>query len=203
MYAIPTISHQAIKAMRRKVFHTGCKRTLDESWLRANEIVWNTRKRLPKTRKDDFHAVLDINTARGGLLTNRLRPCSVPRSNLTQCYRLRIDDWNICPAFVGLPGWLKPFVIQQYQLGCNEDRLCSMFGKISNDLLSVIQAACTSVLLLLVERSVQTQANAKQCEYIKYDSGIPIEEEQWLFEGIGLSDDELETFESADFGILR
>ena len=30
-----------------------------------------------------------------------------------------------------------------------------------------------------------------------------IEDEQWLYEGLGLSDHELETYDTADFGVVR
>ena len=153
----------------------------------------------------DFHDILESNTQRGGIITARLRPYAVPRPKLTQYYNKRMDDSKTQLELNGLPGWLKHFVYQHNQLGCREDRLRAVFQNLSHDLLSVIQTACISVLLLLLRRFEQAQERAQQnqLETLETGAGDSVGDEQWLYEGIGLSDDELDTFERAEFGVLR
>ena len=141
------------------------------------------------------------NFSRGGIFTIRLRPCSVPRTIFTRYHWIRFDQYRKFPEFLGIPAWLKPFLYQYNQAGCREERLCSIFRHLPCELLSQIRSACTAVVILALKRMNQAQEVAsvgRLCE-----SNEKIENDQWLYEGIGLSDDELETYEAADFGILR
>ena len=97
--------------------------------------------------------------------------------------------------------WLKPYLYQLNQMGCREDRLCSIFQKLSHELLSELRTACTAVVISALHGKEQARTNSKYDDLPQnFDS---IEDEQWLYEGLGLCDDELETYDIADFGVLR
>ena len=144
---------------------------------------------------------LNSNLYRGGLLTNRLRPCSVPRLCLTRYHRIRLEQPLKLPEFAGLPGWLKPFLSQHNQMGLREDRLCAIFRHLPDDLLSELRSACTAVVVISLKRMkiAQEAASNDRC----YEIDDDMESEPWLYEGSGLSDDELETYDAAEFGIVR
>ena len=112
-----------------------------------------------------------------------------------------MDDSKAPPEFSDIPSWLRPYLYQLNQMGCREDRLCSIFQHLPHDFLCVLRTACTAVAVLALQRIEHARAYNENDHLPKrYDS---LEDEQWLYEGMGLSDDELETFDSADFGVLR
>jgi hypothetical protein len=135
---------------------------------------------------------------RSGVLTLRLRPWSVPRMHLSSHHRMRLEKLRNFPEFTGVPGWLKPFIGQYNQTGCREERLCSIYRSLSRELISEIRSACTAVVVLTLKRMnlARKMASLNGPE-------DRMESDQWLYEGIGLSDDELESYDAADFGIVR
>ena len=149
--------------------------------------------------------VIDTNTNRSGLLTCRMRPCSlpIPRLKLTRYYRMKLEGSDKSPDFNGVPAWLKPFLHHHNQMGCRAERLCTLFGNLSDDLLSAIRTACTTVVVLALQRMMIANGAASRNMLCPEDGLDKMEDERWLYEGNGLSDDELDTFDQADFGVLR
>jgi hypothetical protein len=147
--------------------------------------------------------IVDTSTYRSGLLTSRMRPCSVPRSKLTRYYRMQLEDSERHPDFVGIPAWLKPFLHHYNQMGCRAERLCHVFRNLPDDLLTAIRTACTTVVVLVLHRMMVAKETASHSLICEEDTMDRMEDEQWLYEGFGLSDDELDTFDQADFGVLR
>ena len=167
----------------------------DEEFCKANSPEFDIDE-------DDEVETRAVQKFRGGVLTSRLRPCSVPCSNLMRCNIIRMEESNRHPDFIGIPGWLKPFLNLLSQRGCREDRLCSIFRNLTHlphDLYSAIRDACTSVVVLTLHRMDQAQA----MEPLPTESTDIPEAEPWLYETAGLADDELDTFDGADFGVLR
>ena len=120
---------------------------------------------------------------------------------MARYYRMRIDDSKAPPEFSDIPSWLRPYLYQLNQMGCREDRLRSIFQHLPHQFLSVLRTACTTIAISALQRIEHARA------YNEYDR-LPnradsLEDEQWLYEGMGLSDDELDTYDSADFGVLR
>ena len=145
---------------------------------------------------EECDQVFVLGSVQGGLLTSRLRPCSVPRSNLTRFYRIRLEPPRKLPDFAGIPVWLKPFLNVYNQMGYREERLCSVYHRLSQELISAFRSACSAVMTLAFSRMKHVQ------DIAKYELE-QIEDEQWLYEGLGLSDHELETYDTADFGVVR
>jgi hypothetical protein len=146
---------------------------------------------------------IDTSTYRSGLLTCRMRPCSVPRSKLTRYYRMQLEDSERHPDFVGIPAWLKPFLHHYHQMGFRAERLCHVFHNLPDDLLTAIRTACTTVVVLALQRMRIVKDTASRNLLCSDESLDKMEDEQWLYEGLGLSDDELDTFDRADFGVVR
>jgi hypothetical protein len=141
-------------------------------------------------------------SSRGGLLTLRLRPCSVPRINLARHHRIRMEYPRSFPRLAGIPAWLKPFLSQYNQMGCREEQLCSTYRHLPLDLMSEIRSACTAVVILSLRR-LKHAAEAAKRRQLDPDAPMPMESDQWLHEGLSLSDTELETYDEAEFGIVR
>jgi hypothetical protein len=152
---------------------------------------------------DPCDDVIDLNTYRSGLLTCRLRPCSIPRLKLTRYHRLKFECSRRHPDFMGIPEWLKPFLHQHYQKGCRADRLCDIFRELPDDLLSALRTACTTVVVLNLHRMRVATDRANQSLLQNDISSYKMEDEPWLYEGFGLCDAELDTFDQADFGVVR
>ncbi len=138
-----------------------------------------------------------------GLLTSRLRPCTVPRARLTRYYQMRLENYSNVAKFDGIPEWLKPFLHAHQQLGWAEEWLCSIFENLPFDLLSCIHVASVAVVVLSLYRQERSKESVFNQLFRSSEELFPIEDEPWLYQGIGLSDDELETFHQADFGIMR
>ena len=152
---------------------------------------------------DPCDDVVDLNTYRSGLLTCRLRPCSIPRLKFTRYHRMKFESSRKHSDFMGMPGWLKPFLHQHHQKGCRADRLCDIFRELPDDLLSAIRTACTTVVVLNLHRMRVATDKANQSVSPSDISSYKMENEPWLYEGFGLGDAELETFDQADFGVIR
>jgi hypothetical protein len=154
---------------------------------------------------DDCGDIVDTNTYRSGLLTCRMRPCNIPipRLKLSRYYRMKLDGSESCPDFAGIPGWLKPFLHHHHQMGCRAERLCSLFRNLPDDLLSAIRTACITVVVLALQRMMMAKDTANRNILCRENGLDKMEDEPWLYEGLGLSDDELDTYDKADFGILR
>jgi hypothetical protein len=100
--------------------------------------------------------------------------------------------------------WLKPFLHHHHQMGCRAERLCKVYRNLPDDLLSAIRTAWTPVIILGLHRmriAMQNASHNPLCKYV--DGSDKLEDEQWLYEGLELSDDELDTYDQADFGVLR
>jgi hypothetical protein len=176
--------------MKRKLESRESCDTLHESELRCSDIIIDS---------DDF---CDTEKLRSGLLTSRLRPCSVPRARLTRYYHMRLDNYANLAKFEGIAEWLKPFLHAHQQLGWAETWLCSIFRHLPSDLLRCIHTASVAVVVLSFNRQLVIKENDSSV-YRSEDDLFPIEDEPWLYQGLGLSDYELETYHHADFGIIR
>jgi hypothetical protein len=169
--------------------------------MNDTEISLIAQKAEMRRIDQDSSRFAQIHSDGSGLLTCRLRPYAIaqPRFALS-CHRYQIDPSHPIPSFHGLPNWLKPFLYIQWQHGHHEDQLSSIFSDLPSELVFAIQTACFAVVASTFRRI--------QC--IEREDVIPCEsttrlaeDEPWWFEGIGLSEEELETFHSADFGVQR
>ena len=151
---------------------------------------------------DDCCDVIDTSKYRSGLLTSRMRPCCIPRLKLTRYYRMQLEGSDRHPDFIEIPGWLKPFLNHYHQMGCRAVRLCNDFRNLPDELLSAIRTACTTVIVLVMHRMLIAHDNASR-DLMNQNELDKMEGEQWLYEGLGLSDDELDTYDQADFGVVR
>ncbi len=88
-------------------------------------------------------------------------------------------------------------------MGCRAERLCSIFRNLPDDLLSALRTACTTVIVLILQRMTVAKDTASRNLLCSEDGLDKMEDEQWLYEGLGLSDDELDTFDQADIGVVR
>ena len=149
----------------------------------------------------------DTRSYSSGLLTRRMRPNDIPRMKLTRYNRIRLECTDtrsdIYPDFTDIPVWLKPFLYYHHQMGCRAGRLRSLFRTLPDDLLSVIRTACTTVVVLALNRMRIAHDSANLNPMFSESGCDKRDEEPWLYEGLGLSDDELDTFDNADFGVVR
>ncbi len=174
-------------------FSTRIKLGCDET---SHEILRNENQHCEEER---LHSVFGTTGTYEGLLTTRSSVVSVPRCSMTRHLKMRVDDSKMHPCFNGIPKWLRPYLYQLNQMGCREDGLCSIFQDLPSDLLSVLRIACTAVVISAVQRL--ENSNAKVDHHLVNDDKT--EDESWLSDSMGLSDDEMETFAHADFGVLR
>ena len=150
----------------------------------------------------EYDYFCDSRALRSGLLSSRLRPCSVPRARLSRYYHMLLEQTNYSAKFEGIPEGLKPFMYAHQQYGWGEGWLCSIFRHLPPELLKSVQTAAVAVAVLVGVRLHQAKANIDRST--SYSSDIACEDsEPWLYQGLGLSDYELETFHNADFGIAR
>ncbi len=177
--------------MKRKLENRESCDPLDKSDLSCSDIIFDC---------DHF---CDTEKLRSGLLTSRLRPCSVPRARLTRYYQMRLNDLANLAKFEGIPEWLKPFLHAHQQLGWAEEWLCSIFRHLPSDLLRCIHTASVAVVVLSCNRQKMIKDSDLSHAYRSEDELFPLEDEPWLYQGLGLSDYELETYHQADFGIIR
>ncbi len=98
---------------------------------------------------------------------------------------------------------MKPFLHHYNQMGCQGERLCHVFVNLPDDLLSAIRMACATVVVLALQRMTKANEFANRSLMCSNDGLAKMEDEPWLYEGLGLSDDEMDTFDQADFGIVR
>ena len=151
--------------------------------------------------------VLDTSSCRSGLLTCRKRSCDIPRMKLTRYYRIRLEYSETgsekYPDFADMPGWLKPFLYYHHQLGCRAERLRNLFLTLPDDLLSAIRTACTAVVVLALNRMRIARESASLNPMCSDNGWDKWEDEPWFYEGLGISDEELDTFDHADFGVVR
>jgi hypothetical protein len=116
---------------------------------------------------------------------------------------MRLENYSNLAKFEGIPEWLKPFLHAHQQMGWAEEWLCSIFRHLPSDLLSYIHAASVAVVVLSLNRQKRTKQNDLNQVFRSEDELYPFEDEPWLYQGLGLSDYELETYHQADFGIIR
>jgi hypothetical protein len=165
------------------------------------EISLEAQKAGMQQIDQDSNMFPQIRSEGSGLLTCRWRPYAIPQPRFAlPCHRRQIDPNHPYPSFHGLPNWLKPFLYAQWQHGHHKDRLSSIFSDLPSDLVFAIQIACLAVVSSTLRR---IQCIARE-DVIPCQSTTRLaEDEPWWFEGIGLSDEELETFHDADFGVQR
>ena len=137
-----------------------------------------------------------------GIYTSRMNPTFGPIPQRPTCFFVLQNAISPHPTFPRTPVWLKPLLYILHQHGYSENWLCSLFRDLPVSLIKEIRSAFFAVTILALNHVRLIETN----QPILWDittANQTVTKEPWSHDYLGLSDEDLYTFHTADFGVMR